>query len=102
MLHVEPRVTVVVPDADASLFDVVANARAAGMHVVSNGKMIIVCSVIPAGWERMNWVKERPRIQNRGYPPIKGGETALPVRLSPETMPPDAFQGRFSSTAETN
>ena len=91
MLSVEPMVKVIIPDGEASLFDVVAKAKDAGMHVVSNGKMIVVCSIIPVGWKRMNWVKERPAIQNCGYPLRNGGETALPSRVSPETMLPGAF-----------
>lgn len=74
----DPMVKVVIPDGNSSLFDVVVNARAKGMHVVTNGKMIVVCSVVPAGWRRMNWLKERPTLDNGGYPPCFSKATMLP------------------------
>lgn len=86
MLSVEPLVKVIIPDGNDCLFDVVARAKNAGMHVVSNGKMIILCSVIPVGWKRMNWVKSRPADDNRGYYPKNGGVTALPSTLEPAKL----------------
>ena len=48
-----------VPDGEASFFDVAQTAAAEQMFVVHNGKQMIVCSVVPVGWKKV-WVKRNP------------------------------------------
>jgi hypothetical protein len=43
---------ILVPD-DATVLDLAAQARAAGMHLITNGRRAAIVRDIPAGWHRL-------------------------------------------------
>lgn len=45
--------TTQIPAADALLDEVVTAAKAAGMHIIGNGRRIVISPVIPAGWIKL-------------------------------------------------
>lgn len=45
--------TTQIPADDALLDEVVTAAKAAGMHVIGNGRRIVISPVVPAGWIKL-------------------------------------------------
>ena len=84
--HPEPVVRIIVPPKDACLFDVAAQAASDQMHVVHNGSQVVVCSIVPVGWNKLV-VKEKPKkdgeiVHSSAYEPVSGGISALPSSIT--------------------
>ena len=41
------------PDPDATLLEVMRAAQARGMHLIHNGREIVVSPIVPPGWWRV-------------------------------------------------
>ena len=88
--HPELVVRIIVPPKDACLFDVAAQAASDQMHVVHNGSQVVVCSIVPVGWNKLV-VKEKPKkdgaiVHSSAYEPVSEGISALPSELSHRKM----------------
>ena len=80
-----------VPRGDDLLIDVVKRAKAEQMHVIHNGSMVMVCSVIPVGWKRLpvagiDRKKHVADDHSSTIDGVSGDISALSVRQTASTM----------------
>ncbi len=78
-------VKIIVPHANDRLYDVAQTAVRESMHLISDGKQVILCSVIPVGWKKFA-VKERPDNQKARLTGHFGDISALSEHAAGETM----------------
>lgn len=42
-----------IPDQDKTLLEIIEQAQARGMHLIHNGREIVISPVVPPGWWRI-------------------------------------------------